>query len=98
MSDEKALALRLAEVLEKRRLTRWVHSTGETPRASGYVVDQECTQAAAELRRQHEEIQSLRDRLARQKVRLWIYRDNPGLTTMSPPSAPDLWEPLGPIV
>jgi hypothetical protein len=40
----------------------------------------------------------LRDRLARQKVRLWVYRDNPGLTTMSPPSAPDLWEPLGPIV
>jgi hypothetical protein len=55
-------------------------------------------QAAAELRRQHEEIQSLRDRLARQKPTLWVYRDNPGLTTMSPPSAPALWEPLGPIV
>jgi len=59
MSDEKALALRLAEVLEKRRLTRWVHSTGETPRASGYVVDQECTQAAAELRRLYAEIERL---------------------------------------
>ncbi len=54
MSDEKALALRMADVLEKRRLTRWVHSTGETPRASGYVVDEDCAQAAAELRRLHE--------------------------------------------
>jgi hypothetical protein len=46
-------ALRLAERLERRRLTRWVHATGETPRASGYVVDQDCAEAAAELRRLH---------------------------------------------
>ena len=40
----------------------------------------------------------LRDRLAKQKPVLWIYRDNPGLTTMREPGNPDLWEPLGPIV
>jgi hypothetical protein len=52
MSDQTE-ALRLAERLERRRLTRWVHATGETPRASGYVVDQDCAEAAAELRRLH---------------------------------------------
>ena len=40
----------------------------------------------------------LRDRLAKQKPRIWVYRDNPGLTTMREPGNPDLWEPLGPIV
>lgn len=40
----------------------------------------------------------LRDRLAKQKPRLWVYRDNPGLTTTSEPGNKDLWEPLGPIV
>ena len=44
------------------------------------------------------ELQTLRDRLAKQKPVLWIYRDNPGLTTMREPGNPDLWEPLGPIV
>lgn len=39
----------------------------------------------------------LRDRLAKQKPRLWVYRDNPGLTTTSEPKS-DLWEPLGNIV
>jgi len=57
--DAKALALRLAERLERRRLTRWVHATGETPRASGYVVDQDCAEGAAELRRLHAENERL---------------------------------------
>ena len=46
-------ALRLADALDERRVTRWVHATGETPRSSGYAVDAECAQAAAELRRLH---------------------------------------------
>ena len=44
------------------------------------------------------ELQTLRDRIARQKPVLWVYRDNPGLTTMREPGNPDLWEPLGNIV
>ena len=40
----------------------------------------------------------LRDRLAKQKVRLWVLKDNPGISTMSEPSEKALWEPLGPIV
>ena len=44
------------------------------------------------------ELQTLSDRLAKQKPRIWVYRDNPGLTTMREPGNPDLWEPLGPIV
>jgi hypothetical protein len=56
-------ALRLADRLEKRRLTRWVHATGETPRASGYVVDQDCAEAAAELRRLHAVNQELLEAL-----------------------------------
>ena len=39
----------------------------------------------------------LRDRLARQKPVLWVFKDNPGLTTMTEPKS-DLWEPLGNIV
>ena len=58
--SEQPEALRLADVLEKHRLTRWVHSTGKTPRASGYVVDKDCAQAAVELRRLHEETRKLK--------------------------------------
>ena len=47
-------ALRLADALDERRVTRWVHATVETPQASGYSVDAECAQAAAELRRLHQ--------------------------------------------
>jgi hypothetical protein len=65
-------ALRLAERLERRRLTRWVHATGETPRASGYVVDQDCAEAAAELRRLHAENAELLEAL-RSIVNLWDY-------------------------
>ena len=44
------------------------------------------------------ELQTLRDRLAKQKVRIWVYRDNPGITTDREPGNKDLWEPLGNIV
>ena len=40
----------------------------------------------------------LRDRLAKQKPRLWVYRDNPGITTDREPGEKALWEPLGNIV
>ncbi len=53
MTDKRPLALRLADALDERCVTRWVHATGETPRAAGYAVDAECAQAAAELRRLH---------------------------------------------
>jgi len=54
MTDKQPEALRLADALDERRVTRWVHATGDTPRAAGYAVDVECAQAAAELRRLHE--------------------------------------------
>jgi hypothetical protein len=53
-------ALRLADALAERRVTQWVHSTGEMPRADGYRVDVECFEAAAELRRLHGEVEELR--------------------------------------
>jgi hypothetical protein len=52
-------ALRLADALAERRVTQWVHSTGEMPRADGYRVDVECFEAAIELRRQHDKIEML---------------------------------------
>lgn len=54
MTDKQPKALWLADALDERRVTRWVHATGDTPRAAGYAVDVECAQAAAELRRLHE--------------------------------------------
>jgi hypothetical protein len=63
MGNQEPVALSLAERLERRRLTRWVHATGETPRASGYVIDQDCAEAAAELRRLHELNQELLESL-----------------------------------
>ena len=57
-------ALRLADELATRCVTRWVHSTGEMPRADGYAMDVECVKAAAELRRQHAEVEGLRARVA----------------------------------
>ena len=40
----------------------------------------------------------LRDRLAKQKPRIWVLKDNPGITTMREPGESALWEPLGNIV
>ena len=34
-----------------RMVTRWVHSTGTTPRKDGYSPDAECIEAAAEIER-----------------------------------------------
>ena len=53
-------ALRLAEALSARVISRWIHSTKQTPRQSGYAADAECVQAAAELRRLHAECEALR--------------------------------------
>ena len=60
---EQPEALRLADALAERRVTRWVHSTGEIPRADGYRVDVECFEAAIELRRLHAEVERLREAL-----------------------------------
>lgn len=40
----------LIERLRERRVTRWVHATGQTPQASGYKPDPECTEAADTIR------------------------------------------------
>lgn len=37
--------------LRERRVTRWVHNTGETPHAEGYSTDAECQDAADEIER-----------------------------------------------
>jgi len=60
MSD-KPEALRLADALDTRVVPRWIHSTGQTPQQSGYAVDVQCAQAAAELRRLRAELQSVLD-------------------------------------
>ena len=74
---------------ELERFYRLAHAAGEKAdrdRTARLVADMQ------------NELQTLRDRLAKQKPRIWIYRDNPGLTTMREPGNPDLWEPLGNIV
>ena len=59
MADQPE-ALRLADALDARVVPRWVHGTGQTPKQSGYKKDAKCEQAAACLRRQHAEIESLK--------------------------------------
>jgi hypothetical protein len=88
MSDEKALALRLADAI-------WPWP-GISILADGQAKT--LSLAAAELRRQHEEIQSLRNRLAKQRPTLWALKDNPGITTHSRPQMEKLWDALGPMV
>ena len=44
------------------------------------------------------ELQTLRDRLARQRPVLWRLKDNPTITVEGRPSNPGPWEALGPIV
>jgi hypothetical protein len=53
-----------------------------------------CTRPECILAQRNE----LRDRLAMQKPRLWVLKDNPGISTMREPSEKALWEPLGNIV
>lgn len=60
MADQPE-ALQLADALDVRVVPRWVHSTGQTPKQSGYKKDAECEQAAACLRRLYEENDALRD-------------------------------------
>ena len=85
---EKAIALQLADAI-------WPWP-GISILPDGQA--RKLSQAAAELRRQHEEIQSLRDRLAKQRPTLWALKDNPGITTHSRPQAENLWDALGPMV
>ena len=57
-------ALELADWLAARMVSNWVHGTGDTPRRNGFLADALCAEAAAELRRQHAEIEALRKGLA----------------------------------
>ncbi|WP_129448156.1 hypothetical protein [Methylibium sp. Pch-M] len=50
LTEEQIKAERdIAARLRERRVTRWVHATGETPKASGYALDAECSEAADEI-------------------------------------------------
>lgn len=72
-------ALELADQLAVRKVSNWVHGTGDTPRRNGFCADQLCAEAAAELRRQHAEIADLREQLERKSdaiQRLWAERDS----------------------
>jgi len=66
--DTKPEALRLADALDARVVTRWVHATGTTPRSSGHSPDTQCRAAADRLRRLHAECESLRTKLAAEKA------------------------------
>jgi hypothetical protein len=97
MSDEKALALLLADKADK---------VGAHPIAAElrrlywdeHRVREHRDMLAAEVTKLHEEIQSLRDRLAKQRPTLWALKDNPGITTHSRPQMEQLWDALGPMV
>ena len=56
-------AEKLAAALDSRVVRNWVHSTGTSPKATGFRHDVECQQAAALLRRQAEQIRELRTAL-----------------------------------
>jgi hypothetical protein len=47
--------------LRERRITRWIHSTGQTPQASGYAVDAECNEAADTIERLRAALRDLLD-------------------------------------
>lgn len=50
----------LTQRLRRRVITRWVHSTGESPRSSGFAIDPDCHEAADTIERQAAEIASLK--------------------------------------
>ena len=50
----------LVERLRGRRVTRWVHATGETPHASGYALDELCAEAADLIESLNLEVDRLR--------------------------------------
>jgi len=52
-------AEKLAAALDSRVVRNWVHSTGTSPKATGFRHDAECQQASALLRRQAEQIKVL---------------------------------------
>ena len=54
-------AEKLAAALDSRVVRNWVHSTGTSPKATGFKHDAECQQAAALIRRQAEQIRELRE-------------------------------------
>lgn len=56
-------AEKLAAALDSRVVRNWVHSTGTSPKATGFKHDAECQQAAALIRRQAEQIRELREAL-----------------------------------
>ena len=49
----------IVERLRARRVTRWVHAPGDTPKARGYSNDYECLEAAAEIERLRAECDAL---------------------------------------
>lgn len=63
--SEQPKALDMAHRLATRKVTNWVHATGDTPRSSGFCSDQECIEAAALLRTQHAELEDLRKEVER---------------------------------
>lgn len=65
---EQPKALGLANKLAARKITNWVHATGDTPRSSGFCSDQECVEAATLLRTQHAELEDLRALLRTQRT------------------------------
>lgn len=50
----------ITERLRARRVTRWVHATGQAPQASGYSVDAECQEAADAIESRDATIAELR--------------------------------------
>lgn len=70
----------LIDRLRDRRVTRWVHGTGETPRSDGYAVDVDCQEAADEIEQLRavvahaaNEIEALDDETA--QIQAWALRE-----------------------
>lgn len=66
--NQQPKALDMAHRLATRKVTNWVHATGDTPRSSGFCSDQECVEAAALLRTQHAELEALRASIRTQRA------------------------------
>ena len=52
----------LVQRLRDRSVSRWVHATGETPQADGYLADKDCAEAADEIERLRAENALLHER------------------------------------
>lgn len=66
--SQQPKALELAHRLATRRVTNWVHATGDTPKSNGFRPDHECAEAASILRTQHAELEDLRALLRTQRT------------------------------